>query len=271
MSYRDIRFDVDGGVATITLNRPEQRNAFSGKMGSELGEAYTECDRDDDIRAVVLTGAGSAFCVGADFTTTGGETFAAQERSTFSSSGVEPPAFAVRKPVIAAVNGHAVGIGLTLAMQCDIRLFAEDAKCGFLHVRRGVIPDAYSHWTVPRAIGFARTAELFLTGRRFTGAEAAEMGLASRALPAADVLPAALEIARDIATNVAPLSAALCKRLLWEAHAMSREEVGRKETALHHVVMGRPDAVEGVMSFLERRTPRWQLRVGKDWPDEWPE
>jgi enoyl-CoA hydratase/carnithine racemase len=270
MSYRDIRLEIEGGVATITLHRPEQRNAFSGTMGVELGQAYTECDRNDDIRAVVLTGAGSDFCVGADLTPKG-ETFAAQAPGSFRASGVEPPAFAVRKPVIAAVNGHAVGIGLTLAMQCDIRLFAREAKCGFLHVRRGVIPDAYSHWTVPRAIGFARTAELFLTGRRFSGDEAAQIGLATRALPAAEVLPAALEIARDIAANAAPLSVALSKRLLWEGHALTCEEVGRKETALHHVVMGRPDAMEGVMSFLERRPPRWQLRVSKDWPDKWPE
>ena len=140
-----------------------------------------------------------------------------------------------------------------------------------MHVRRGVIPDAYSHWTVPRAIGFARTAELFLTGRKLGGDEAFEVGLASRVLPAADVLPAALEIARDIATNVAPLSAALCKRLLWEGGAPGAQTVGRKETALHHVVMGQPDALEGVMAFLERREPRWQLRVGEHWPAHWPE
>ena len=170
--------------------------------------------------------------------------------------------------MIAAVNGHAVGIGLTLAMQCDVRLFALEGKYGFLHVRRGVIPDAYSHWTVPRAIGFARTADLFLTGRTFRGEEAERLGIASRALPAAEVLPAALEIARDIAVNAAPLSVALCKRLLWEGQALSREDVGRRETELHHVVMGEPDALEGVMAFLERRAPRWQLRVSRDWPKE---
>lgn len=156
-------------------------------------------------------------------------------------------------------------------MQCDVRLFALEGKYGFLHVRRGVLPDAYSHWTVPRAIGFARTADLFLTGRTFRGEEAERMGIASRALPAAEVLPAALEIARDIARNAAPLSVALTKRLLWEGRALSVEEVGRKETALHHVVMGRADALEGVMAFLERREPRWQLRVPRDWPEEWPD
>ena len=267
---RHVRVHIEDGVALLTLDRPASRNAFSGRMGRELGQAYSDCDGNDDVRAVVVTGAGKAFCVGADLEA-GGATFEKRDEPEFSAAGVEPPAFAVRKPVIAAVNGHAVGIGLTLAMQCDIRIFAREAKCGFLHVRRGVIPDAYSHWTVPRAVGFARTAELFLTGRTFGGDEAAAMGLATRALPAAEVLPAALDIARDIAINVAPLSAALCKRLLWEGHVLTREEVGRRETALHHVVMGRPDALEGVMAFLEKRAPRWQLRVGRDWPERWPE
>jgi enoyl-CoA hydratase/carnithine racemase len=267
---RHVRVRIEDGVALLTLDRPAARNAFSGRMARELGEAYRSCDADDEVRAVVLTGAGATFCVGADLGARE-STFEKRDEPEFSAAGVEPPAFAVRKPVIAAVNGHAVGIGLTLAMQCDVRIFAREAKCGFLHVRRGVIPDAYSHWTVPRAVGFARAAELFLTGRTFTGEEAAAMGLATRALPAAEVLANALEVARDIAQNVAPLSAALSKRLLWEEHALTREEVGRKETALHHVVMGRPDALEGVMAFLERRPPRWQLRVGRDWPDEWPE
>jgi len=271
MEYKDIAFAIDDGVATITLNRPENRNAFSGLMGIELAAAYTECDRNDDVRAVVLTGAGKDFCVGADFSG-GSEVFEKQDDATFSSNaGVDPPAFAIRKPVIAAVNGNAVGIGLTLPMQCDIRLFAREGKYGFLHVRRGVIPDAYSHWTVPRAIGFARTAELFLTGRKMTGDEAVAMGLGARVLPAAEVLPAALEMARDIAVNVAPLSAALCKRILWESAHQGPDSIERKETALHHLIMGRPDALEGVMAFLERREPSWQLRVGKDWPDSWPE
>jgi len=270
MAYQDIGFEVVDHVATITLKRPEHLNAFSGRMGIDLAAAYLECDGNDDIRAVVVTGAGRAFCAGADITA-GAETFAKQDESAFSAAAVEVAAWDVRKPVIAAINGHAVGIGLTLAMQCDIRLIAREAKCGFVHVRRGVIPDAHSHWSVPRAIGFARTAELFLTGRMFSGEEAAQLGLASRALPAAEVLPAALEIARDIAVNVAPLSAALSKRLLWENYWLTREEVGRKETALHHVVMGRPDATEGVMAFVERRPPRWQLAVSQDWPATWPE
>jgi enoyl-CoA hydratase/carnithine racemase len=270
MAYEDIAFEVVDQVAIITLKRPEHLNTFSGRMGIDLAAAYTECDRNDGIRAVVVTGAGRAFCAGADMTA-GADTFAKQDEHGFSAAGVDVAAWDVRKPVIAAINGHAVGIGLTLAMQCDIRVIAREAKCGFVHVRRGVIPDAYSHWSVPRAIGFARTAELFLTGRMFSGAEAVELGLASRVLPAAEVLPAAMEVARDIVVNVAPLSAALSKRLLWENQWAARDAIGRKETALHHVVMGRPDAIEGVMAFVERRPPRWQLAVSRDWPAQWPE
>jgi enoyl-CoA hydratase/carnithine racemase len=243
------------GVAVITLNRPDRLNAFTGAMGDGLGRAYAACDEDDGVRAVIVTGAGRAFCVGADMEP-GGDTFAPHTREEFSASPVHPPAWDVRKPVIAAVNGHAIGIGLSLAMQCDIRLVAEDAQLGFVHVRRGVIPDAHSHWTVPRAVGFARAAELFLTGRTFTGSEAAELGLAG-ALPAGDVLPAALDIARDIAVHTAPQSVALSKRLLWASPELDRDEIGRLETEYHRMVMGTPDAREGVLAWIERRDPRW--------------
>jgi enoyl-CoA hydratase/carnithine racemase len=267
MTYRDLRCEIADGVAVVTLDRPNDRNAFSGPMATSLADAYRECDARDDVRAVVLTGAGSAFCVGADLSV-GEDTFAKREESDFSADPVAFPPWEVRKPVIAAINGHAVGIGLTLAMQCDVRLVASEAKLAFAHVRRGVLPDAHSHWTVPRAIGFARTAELFLTGRTFTGDEAAAMGLVSRSLPAGEVLPTALAMARDVATNTAPLSVALSKRLLWASRSLDRDAVGDLETAYHHVVMGRPDALEGVMAFLERRSPAWSLAVPRDWPPD---
>jgi len=251
-----VTVETADGVAVITLNRPDRLNAFSGAMGAGLGRAYAACDADDGVRAAVLTGAGRAFCAGADMEP-GGDTFAAPEGDDFTASPVQPAPWDVRKPVIAAINGHAIGIGLTLAMQCDIRLVAEDAKLGFVHVRRGVLPDAHSHWTVPRAVGFARAADLFLTGRTFTGREAAELGIASRALPSDDVLPAALDIARDIAVHTAPLSVALSKRLLWASPVLDREEVGYLETEYHRLVMGTPDAREGVLAWLERRDPRW--------------
>jgi enoyl-CoA hydratase/carnithine racemase len=267
MDYQDLRVMIADGIAELTLDRPGDRNAFSGPMAESLAHAYRECDARDDVRAVILTGAGTAFCVGADLSA-GVDTFARREEPGFSADPVAFPPWDVRKPVIAAINGHAVGIGLTLAMQCDVRLVALEAKLAFAHVRRGVLPDAHSHWTVPRAIGFSRAAELFLTGRHVTGEEAAAIGLASRALPAADVLGAARAMARDIAVHCAPLSVALSKRLLWEGRAMTRDEVGQRETAYHHLVMGRADALEGVMAFLERRDPRWALAVPRDWPEK---
>jgi enoyl-CoA hydratase/carnithine racemase len=244
------------GVAVITLNRPDRLNAFTGAMGDQLGRAYAACDEDDGVRAVVVTGAGRAFCAGADLDP-GGDTFAAPSNDEFTASPVQPPAWDVRKPVIAAINGHAIGIGLTLTMQCDLRLVAEDAKLGFVHVRRGVLPDAHAHWTVPRAVGFALAAELLLTGRTFTGGEAADLGLANRALPADEVLPAAVDLAHDIAVHTAPLSVALSKRLLWASPTLDRDEIGLLETEYHRIVMGSPDAREGVLAWLERRDPNW--------------
>jgi enoyl-CoA hydratase/carnithine racemase len=267
MTYRDLRVEVSCGIAVLTLDRPEQRNAFTGPMGASLSAAYAECDARDDVRALILTGAGAAFCVGADLSV-GETTFAKRDEPEFSADPITFPAWKVRKPVIAAINGHAVGIGLTIAMQCDIRLAACEAKLAFAHVRRGVLPDVHAHWTVPRAIGFARTADLFLTGRTITGDEAAAMGLVARAMPASRVLGEARAIAEDIAVHCSPLSLALSKRLLWEGHTLTCDEVGTRETAAHHVVMGRPDALEGVMSFLERRPPAWKLAVPRDWPEE---
>ena len=147
MSDAHLRVTLEGGVATLTLHRPEQRNAFSGRMGRELGEAYRRCDADDAVRAIVLTGAGDAFCAGADLGA-GADTFEAPTDADFSAAAVDPPAFTLRKPVIAAVNGHAIGLGLTLALQCDLRIVALEAKLGIVQVRRGVMPDAYAHWTL---------------------------------------------------------------------------------------------------------------------------
>jgi enoyl-CoA hydratase/carnithine racemase len=270
----DVTFELRDGVAVVTLDRPERRNAFTAAMGDSLGRAYAHCDRTDAVRAVVVTGAGDAFCAGADLTPAG-ETFAAPAAADggaadapkpFTSSPVRPTAWEVRKPVIAAMNGHAIGIGMSLAMQCDLRFMATGAKYGFVHNRRGVLPDAHSHWTVPRAIGFARAADLLLSGRHFTAEEAAAMGLAAGALPAEDVLDTALAYARDVAVNTAPLSVALSKRLLWHQPSLDAEECDRLETAYHRVVMGRDDAREGVLAFLERRDPSWTLSPTRDWP-----
>lgn len=264
-----MRLDIADGVAVITLDRPDRMNVFSGGMGIALGAAYAQCDADDSVRAVVLTGAGRAFCAGADISPDSGSFDAPREHREFSASPVEPPAWRIRKPVIAAVNGHAIGIGLTLAMECDIRYVAAEAKLAIPQVRRGMVPDARSHWTVAQAASRAVAADILLTGRTFPGTEALALGLASRVLPAGEVLPAALETARDIAANVNPLSAALSKRLLWRDHAEA-ERVERLETAYHRLLMGTPDAKEGPRAWMERRTPDWTSRVTADW-DRVPE
>ncbi len=257
MTYDSILLDVDGGIATITLNRPEVRNAFGDGMGDEPADAFRTCDGDDRIRVVVVTGTPPAFCVGADLS--GGEdTFAKREESSFSAAAVPMPAWKVRKLVIAAVNGHAIGVGLTLTLQCDIRIFATDAKYGILQTRRGVMGDAFSHWTLPRIVGQSAAADTLLTGRTFDGTEARELGICSRALPSDQVLAAAVDLARDVAANTAPLSVAASKELLWSTWELSADEVERRETALHHELMDHPDAREGVLSYLEQRTPRWQ-------------
>jgi enoyl-CoA hydratase/carnithine racemase len=175
----------------------------------------------------------------------------------------------VRKPLIAALTGHAVGLGLTLALQCDMRICADEGKYGVLQVRRGVMPDAHCHWTLPRLVGTERAASLLLTGRKIEGPEAFAMGLVLRSVPASEVMAVALEIARDIADNTAPLSVAITKKLLWQSTGLSADQVERAETELHHHLMGKADAIEGPMAYLERRKPKWKLKVSKDWP-VWP-
>lgn len=253
-----LQLAITDRVAVITLDRPGRRNAFTREMGRGLGALYAALGADRGVRAIVLTGAGDAFCAGADLG--GGEdTFAAPETEEFTASPIRPAAFEIDIPVIAAINGHAIGIGMTLAMQADIRIVAADAKYAIPQVRLGVMPDAMANWTVPRAAGQAVAADILLTGRTFDGAEAVALGLASRVLPAEQVLDAAMDIARTIAADVAPASARLTKRLLWDqaTESLGPAEVAERETAGHHELMGTPDAAEGVRAMLERRTPRW--------------
>ncbi|QLL05387.1 enoyl-CoA hydratase-related protein [Mycobacterium vicinigordonae] len=261
----DLTVAIADGVALLTLNRPEQRNAYTAEMGALLNRAYRQCDDDDAVRAIVLTGAGNAFCVGADF---------AAERSPFDTAPddftavpTDPAAFELRTPVIAAVNGHAIGIGLTIALQADIRILASDAKYAVAQVRRGVMPDCMSHWTLPRLVGGAVAADLLLTGRALDGREAVAVGMGTRALPGSEVLDHAMTVARDVAVNVAPMSAALSKRLLWDtmSYGYTPRQVADLETALHHRLLGSADAREGVEAFLQRRPPHWSTSVAREW------
>lgn len=254
-SYRTLLLTVDAGVATITLNRPDRRNAVGDGMRAELADAYLCCDADPSVRVIVVTGAPPAFCAGADLAA-GEDTFT-QPGPAFSAAGIDVAAWTLSKPVIAAVNGHAIGLGLTLALQCDVRFFAADARYGVVQVRRGMVGDAYAHWILPRIAGLSNAAEILLSGATFDGRRAVELGLGSRALPADEVLPAALELARDIAVNAAPASVAASKRLLWDSFDLDRDAVGRRETEIHLELMRLDDAKEGVRAFLERRPPRW--------------
>jgi enoyl-CoA hydratase/carnithine racemase len=260
MSYETVLYDVSDGVATVTLNRPERMNAWNTLLGAELGDAMATADEDDDVRAVVVTGAGRAFCAGADLS--GGE----------FGGGTAPKLrvcwpYQVRKPVIAAINGHAIGVGLTYPMTCDIRYVADEAKLAFAFVRRGAMPELASHVIVPRVTGFAVAAELLLSGRTFVGAEAAELGLVTKALPSADVLPAALALASDIAANTAPVSVAIAKRLLWDGMNKSVAEMSAIENRIFTKVVSLPDAGEGIAAFIEKRAPVWSGRISADTPD----
>jgi enoyl-CoA hydratase/carnithine racemase len=269
--YQTILLDVDAdGVATLTLNRPEALNAWNGTMAIEVDRALRACDADDAVRAVVITGAGRAFCSGADLSA-GGDSFSSRDDDGSSEPrrGGFPDAFwpfQMRKPVIAAINGHAIGVGITLPMTCDIRYVAEDAKIQFAFVRRGMLPELGSHSIVPRVIGLSRAADVLLTGRMLRGSEAAELGLASKAMPADQVLPAALEHAREFRL-AAPVSVALSKRLLWEGLGLTAHEMMMQELPLFGWTTEQPDAREGIVSFMEKREPSWKLRPSRDLPE----
>ncbi len=268
MTDPTVLFEVSDGVALVTLHRPEVRNAFGGGMGAALSDIFERCDTDDAIRVVVVTGTPPAFCAGADLSS-GGDTFEPRDPTSFSAAALSKPPWQVRKLVIAAVNGHAIGIGFTLTLQCDIRIMAADANYGIVQARRGVMGDGYSHWTLPRIVGQSAAAEILLTGRTFDGSDMRALGVCRQVLPNSAVLPAALAMARDVADNTAPLSVALSKQLLWDTWGRSLPEVERLETVLHHRLMGHPDAREGVMAYLEHRKPNWQGSPAEELPD-WP-
>ena len=273
---RHTRIDVKDGIAEITLDRPERMNAYTAQMGVELNEHLVRCDRDDAVRAVIVTGAGRAFCAGADLER-GGDTFATSEaraehmraeRAGAEHARVETILpWNVRKPIIAAINGAAVGVGITLPLQYDIRVAANDAKLGFLFVRRGVVTELSSTWILPRLVGIARASDLLLSGRIVTGAEAAQLGLVNEAVPTERVLPRAREIARDIAENCAPVSVALTKRMIWEhLGGPPPVQVAKREGKALWALGRMADAKEGVQSFLEKRKPRFTLSPTKDAP-----
>jgi enoyl-CoA hydratase/carnithine racemase len=276
VDYEQIRYEVADSVLTITLNRPDRLNAFTPTMLAELLDAFDRADADDDVRAVIVTGAGRGFCAGADLEA-GGSTFDYRER------GVEDEVprdgggrltlriFESTKPVIAAINGPAVGVGITMTLPMDVRFAASGAKIGFVFARRGIVPEAASSWFLPRIVGISRAVEWATTGRVFTAEEALDGGLVRAVHPADEVVGAARDLAAEIASNTAPVSVALARRLMWDglgsAHPMeahradSRAMLSRGQSA---------DVREGVTSFLEKRAPEFPDRVSDGLPDVFP-
>ena len=267
-TYETLLVDRDGGVAVVTLNRPEQLNAFNPTMTAEMQVCLAALDDDDDVRAIVVTGAGRAFSAGADV---GGGTTPGQGERAVTDDPPAPPSlrpWELRTPVIAAINGAAVGMGMTWPLMWDIRIAAEDAKIGLVFVRRGLVPEGNCSWLLPRLIGASAAIELLLTGRMIRGSEAAELGLVTRAVPRDEVLSAAVDIAHDIAVNCAPAAVAATKRLFYRYLELDDRWAARVEELDIFRWMGtRPDAGEGVRSFLEKRDPAWTDVTRHDLPE----
>lgn len=282
MSPTTIATELEDHVLTITLDRPDRLNAFTVPMQRELCEALDRVDADPDVRAVVITGRGRGFCAGADLAS-GGDTFDIEAGSPATGSGRPARAhrdegglltlrlYACTKPVIAAINGPAVGVGVTMTLPMDIRLASESARFGFVFARRGIVPEACSSWFLPRVVGINAALEWTMTGRVFDAAEALDRGLVRSVHADADLLPAAYEIAREIAANTSAVSVAMTRQMLWrmlgEAHPMAAHRIDSPAIAN----LGRSaDAREGVVSFLEKRPPAFTDVVPDDIPGEWP-
>jgi enoyl-CoA hydratase/carnithine racemase len=282
--YETINLSIAAGVATLTLNRPDRMNAVTDQMAREMRAAFEETDANDDVRVVIVTGAGRAFCAGADLGS-GGATFDYVKR--LADRGVAEAFDAERardgggtvgiriyeslKPVIAAINGPAVGVGATMTLPMDIRLAVEGAKMGFVFTRRGIVPETLSSYFLPRLVGVQTALEWTMTGRIFTSEEAYAKGLVRSLHKPEELLPAAHALAREIADNTAPVSVALARRMMLDmldaGHPM---EAHRLESRLM-VARGKAgDAKEGVSSFLEKRTPNYPDRVSEDMPQPFP-
>jgi enoyl-CoA hydratase/carnithine racemase len=284
MNYETIRYEVDAAIATITLNRPERLNAFTLTMARELVRAFDEADADDAVRAVIVTGAGRAFCAGMELDTThsdaSGNVFGLSEgddpetdpeKIRDSGGTVTLRIFESKKPVIAAINGPAVGIGATMTLAMDYRVAADTAKMGFVFARRGITTEACSSWFLPRIVGIPQALDWVLSGRVFPAGEALAGGLVRSVHPAEGVLAEARRIAREIADNTSAISVALCRQMIWRLsaadHPMAAHEVDSR--AMFHTSTG-ADAKEGIASFLEKRKPEFRSKPSTDMPPFYP-
>jgi enoyl-CoA hydratase/carnithine racemase len=295
MKYEQIRAEVEDRVLTITLNRPERLNAWTPTMLEELLSAFDRADADDEVRAVVVTGAGRGFCAGADLER-GGATFDWRSKEAGADAvpragGGEVPlddpgagevprdgggqfvlrVFECTKPVIAAINGPAVGVGATMTLPMDVRLAAEEARIGFVFTRRGIVPEACSSWFLPRVVGISRAMEWVATGRVFSAQEALEGGIVRSVHPAGQLLDAAYSLAREVADNAAPVSVALARRMLWRMLGAEHPMLAHRVDSRAMFIRGQSaDAREGIAAFLEKRRAEFPDRVSGGLPDVFP-
>ena len=281
LQYETILYEVEDKVLMLTLNRPDRLNAFNGQMLKDLLDALDKADADDDVRAIIVTGAGRGFCAGADLAA-GGDSFKSVDK--FSAGKSNSPTvhrdggglltlriFDLKKPIIAAINGAAVGVGITMTLAMDVRLASDKARMGFVFAQRGIAPEACSSWFLPRIVGIAKSLEWVYSGRVFPAAEALAEKLVTSIHAPDDLLPAAQKIARDIADNTAPLSISLSRQMLWKMlgadHPMEAHQIdSRAVQALGKTA----DAKEGVESFLEKRSAQFTNSPSTDLPDFYP-
>lgn len=274
--YEEISYVLTGPVATISLNRPRARNGYTVRMADELADAFDRADRDEDVRAVVFTGEGKDFCVGADLSAGGFDV--TEEDGEEQDDGWQEPAgrcalriFAMNKPVIAAIRGAAVGAGATITLACDYRLAAADSRFGFVFSRRGIYPEGASTWFLPRLVGLATALDWMISGRTFDATEARSSGLLHALYKPEQVLDEAHALARDIAANTAPVSTAVIRQMLYRLSELpSPHEVARIDSRLIAGLPTNEDAMEGVESFLERRAPNFPGTVARDLPSHLP-
>ena len=278
MTYQQILYEIKDNILTLTLNRPDQLNAFTSQMREELIDAFDRADADDQVRAIIVTGAGRAFCAGADLSA-GVETFDYQARDAQSLAKQHRDGggrltlriFESIKPVIAAINGPAVGIGVTMTLAMDIRIAAQNAKFGFVFTRRGIVPEACSSWFLPRIVGISQALDWILSGRIFPDDEAMRSGLVKSSHPSVDLVSVARDLAKDIAENTSAVSVALARQMLWRtlgaAHPMEAHKV--ESPAIYHA--GRSaDAREGITAFLEKRPAKFTDKPSYDMPPFYP-
>ncbi|NDG38413.1 MAG: enoyl-CoA hydratase [Betaproteobacteria bacterium] len=272
MSENHINSELSEGILTLTLNRPEKLNAFTGQMGQELGAALDRADADDAVRVIIVTGAGRGFCAGADISD-GGSVGAGSglERKGLPPGGIGQRLFESHKPMIAAINGVAVGVGVTMTLPMDIRIAADNAKFGFVFTRRGLVPEAGSSWFLPRIVGLPKALEWVYAARTVSAAEALAAGLVTEVVAPEALIARARAIAREIAENTAPVATVLTRQLMWRASAADTPQAALSvDSALNLALASSGDVKEGFAAFREKRLPNFPGSASKDLPSPFP-